>query len=58
LLITHGATDAIVKPAIVEQHKAAMHHAQIQLMPNAGHAVFWDDTAGFNERLHAFCESL
>ena len=58
VLITHGAADAIVKPAAVEQHKAAMRHAQIQLVPNVGHGVFWDDTPGFNERLHAFCESL
>jgi non-heme chloroperoxidase len=58
VLITHGAADAVVKPAIVEQHKAAMRHAQIQLVPNVGHGVFWDDAAAFNERLHAFCESL
>ena len=58
VLITHGAADAIVKPAAVDQHKAAMPHAQVQLMANMGHAVFWDDAAGFNERLHAFCESL
>jgi len=37
---------------------AAMPHAQVQLMANTGHAAFWDDAAGFNERLHAFCESL
>jgi pimeloyl-ACP methyl ester carboxylesterase len=58
VLITHGAADAIVKPAAVDQHKAAIHHAQIQLLPNVGHGVFWDDMAGFNDRLHAFCESL
>ena len=58
VLITHGAADAIVKPDAVEQHKAAMRHAEIQLLPNVGHGVFWDDTAGFNERLHAFCERL
>jgi hypothetical protein len=23
-----------------------------------GHAAFWDDVAGFNERLHSFCETL
>jgi hypothetical protein len=38
--LAHGAADAIVTPAIVDQHKAAMPHAQ------------------FNDRLHAFCESL
>jgi len=57
-LITHGDADAIVKPAVVDQHKAAMPHAQVQLMGNIGHAAFWDDAPGFNERLHAFCESL
>ena len=56
-LITHGADDAIVKPAAVDQHKAGMPHAQIHMMANAGHASFWDDAATFNQRLRAFCES-
>jgi non-heme chloroperoxidase len=58
VLITHGAADAIVRPAAVEQHKAAMPHAQVQLMAKTGHAAFWDDAPGFNERLRAFCGSL
>lgn len=58
VLITHGALDAIVKPSIVDQHKAAMPHAQMDVMQHSGHAPFWDETAAFNERLHAFCESL
>lgn len=58
VLITHGAADAIVKPAVIDQHTAAMPHAQIQLMANTGHAAFWDDAAGFNERLRAFCKRL
>jgi len=58
VLITHGAADAIVKLAAVDQHKGAMPHAQVQLMTNAGHAAFWDDAPSFNERLHAFCESV
>jgi non-heme chloroperoxidase len=58
VLITHGAGDAIVKPAAVDQHKAGMVHAQIHVMDNAGHAPFWDDAASFNSRLHAFTESL
>jgi non-heme chloroperoxidase len=58
VLITHGALDAIVKRAAVEQHKAAMPHAQVQIMPNAGHGAFWDDAPGFNERLRAFADSL
>jgi pimeloyl-ACP methyl ester carboxylesterase len=58
VLITHGAVDAIVKPAAIDQHKTAVPHAQVQLMANSGHAAFWEDVAAFNERLHAFCESL
>lgn len=57
VLITHGATDAIVRRAAVDQHKAAIPHAQVHLA-ETGHAVFWDDSAGFNSRLRAFCESL
>ena len=58
VLITHGADDAVVKPSIVEQHKAGMAHAQIHLMADAGHAPFWDDAPAFNRRLRAFAESL
>jgi pimeloyl-ACP methyl ester carboxylesterase len=58
VLITHGADDAVVKPAAVDQHKAGMAHAQIQMMANAGHASFWDDSATFNRCLRAFFESL
>ena len=58
VLITHGASDAVVKQAAVDQHKALIPHAQIDLMPNAGHAAFWDDAATFNKRLRAFAEHL
>jgi non-heme chloroperoxidase len=58
VLITHGALDKIVKTAAVDQHKAAMPHAQVHLIDNAGHGAFWDDAPAFNDRLHAFCESL
>jgi len=58
VLITHGADDAVVKPAVVSQHMAGLAHAQLQLMANTGHAPFWDDTATFNQRLRAFSETL
>jgi pimeloyl-ACP methyl ester carboxylesterase len=58
VLITHGAADAVVKPAAVDQHKAGIAHAQIDLVANAGHAPFWDDAATFNQHLRAFCERL
>jgi pimeloyl-ACP methyl ester carboxylesterase len=56
VLITQGAKDAIVKPEVVDQHKAGLAHAQIDIMPDAGHAPFWEDSPAFNQRLHAFVE--
>ena len=56
VLITHGARDAIVKLEAVEQHKAGLPHAQTHIVPDAGHAPFWEDAADFNQRLHAFVE--
>jgi pimeloyl-ACP methyl ester carboxylesterase len=56
-LITHGAKDAIVKPEVVDQHKAGLAHAQIHVMPNVGHAAFWDDFTAFNQRLRTFVET-
>jgi non-heme chloroperoxidase len=58
VLIVHGARDAIVRPAIVDQHKAGLAHAHVEMMPNVGHAPFWDDAAAFNGHLRAFCERL
>jgi pimeloyl-ACP methyl ester carboxylesterase len=34
-----------------------MPHADVQLIPNAGHAAFWDDADAFNDRLRKFCEA-
>ena len=42
VLLTHGADDAIVETAVVDRHKALVAHAQIDIMPNTGHAPFWD----------------
>jgi pimeloyl-ACP methyl ester carboxylesterase len=58
VLITHGALDAIVRQQIVAQHRAALPHAQVHIMADAGHAPFWDDAAAFNQRLGAFREEV
>jgi pimeloyl-ACP methyl ester carboxylesterase len=58
VLITHGARDAIVRPAVVEQHRIGIRHAQVDVMRSAGHAPFWDDAASFNARLGAFSEEV
>jgi len=58
VLIVHGAQDAIVKPAAVDQHKAGLAHARVEMMPGVGHAPFWEDAAAFNGHLRTFCERL
>jgi non-heme chloroperoxidase len=58
VLLTHGADDAAVKPAVVDQHKTGMAHAEIHMMPRAGHACFWNDALSFNRRLRQFAENL
>jgi len=58
LLITHGATDAIVKRTAVEELERAVPGAQVHIMADAGHAPFWDDAPSFNQRLAAFCEDV
>jgi pimeloyl-ACP methyl ester carboxylesterase len=58
VLITHGAKDAVVKLSAVDQHKAGMAHAQVQVVANAGHGPFWDDAAAFNQNLRKFSEGL
>jgi pimeloyl-ACP methyl ester carboxylesterase len=58
VLITHGEDDAVVKLAAVEQHRAAIAHARVQIIPGAGHAPFWDDATAFNHRLADFCKEV
>jgi pimeloyl-ACP methyl ester carboxylesterase len=58
VLITHGAADAVVKKEVVEQHRAGIPHARIYVIPEAGHAAFWDNAASFNEQLADFCEEI
>lgn len=58
VLIVHSTRDAVVKPSVVDRHKAGLPHAQIQMMANAEHGVFWDDAATFNRHLRAFSTGL
>ena len=58
VLITHGADEAIVKGAVVDQHCARIPHAEVHWMPNTGHAPFWEDPASFNQRLRTFAANL
>lgn len=56
VLITHGANEAVVKLEAVDQHKAGLTHAQVHIVPNTGHAPFYEDAPAFNRRLREFVE--
>jgi non-heme chloroperoxidase len=56
VLIVQGTLDSIVKPAVVDQIRASVPHAQVEVMSEVGHAPFWEDAAAFNQRLRAFVE--
>ena len=56
VLITHGTADAIVKSTITARHQSRIAHALVELIPNVGHAPFWDDAPAFNRGLRAFCQ--
>ena len=56
VLITHGANEAVVKLEAVDQHKAGITHAQVHIVPNTGHAPFYEDAPVFNQRLREFVE--
>ena len=58
VLITHGADDAIVRRTVVEQHRSALHYAEVDIMNGAGHAPFWDDAPSFNRRLASFASEV
>ena len=58
VLITHGAQDSIVLPVVVEQHKAAMEHARVQILPGSGHAPSMEEPEAFNRGLREFVRSL
>ena len=58
VLLTHGVNDAIVKPSVVDRHKALLPRPQVDLMPNTGHAPFWDQATSFNRRLREFAASV
>jgi len=58
VLILHGARDAIVRPVAAGQHKTGMPHAEVVMMPDAGHAPFFSHAGAFNGHLRSFCERL
>ncbi|HET8947708.1 MAG TPA: alpha/beta hydrolase, partial [Candidatus Polarisedimenticolia bacterium] len=58
VLLTHGASDTVIKPSIVDAHRSLIPKAVVDLLPGAPHAMFWTDAPEFNRRLRAFCANL
>jgi non-heme chloroperoxidase len=58
VLLTHGANDAIVRPAVVDRHRALVSHAQVDIVADTGHAPFWEQARTFNRRLRDFAASV
>jgi non-heme chloroperoxidase len=58
VLITHGARDAVVKPAVIDQQFAVIPHAQVHVIADAPHACFWAAAATYNARLGEFAAQL
>jgi pimeloyl-ACP methyl ester carboxylesterase len=58
VLIVQGEADRVVKPTIVEQHRARLPYAQIEMVPNSGHAPFWNDAVAFHKSLRAFAATV
>jgi non-heme chloroperoxidase len=58
VLVSHGADDAVVSPSVIEKQMALIPRREISLVPNAGHAVCWDDAPAFNRSLRRFVEAL
>lgn len=54
VLLTHSSAETIVKPSAVDEHLAAISHAQVHWTREAGHAPFFDEAGAFNQRLRQF----
>lgn len=54
VLITHGARDAVVKPAVIEQQMAGIGRARVHVIPDADHACFWREPQTYNTLLRRF----
>ena len=54
VLVTHGAHDRIVLPALGQFTAAAIPNAQLSIFEGAGHSPFYEDAPRFNRELAAF----
>jgi len=56
-LVLHGAEDAIVPVDVARQYADALPNARLELVPNGGHLVEYEDPAGIAGRIAAFASA-
>jgi len=53
-LIIHGAEDAIVPVDVARQYAEALPNARLEVVPNRGHLMEYEDSAAIGERIARF----
>jgi len=53
-LVLHGAQDAVVPVDVARQYAEALPNARLELVPNGGHLVEYEDPVGIADRIAAF----
>jgi pimeloyl-ACP methyl ester carboxylesterase len=57
VLVSQGERDRIVQPHVGRRHAELIPDARLSMYPDAGHALFFEDAARFNDELRAFVAS-
>jgi pimeloyl-ACP methyl ester carboxylesterase len=58
LLVTYGAADTVVMPAMAKALKVAAPACELSEYPNVGHAPFLEEPSRFNEELTVFAQRV
>ena len=53
-----GGVKGASRSLVIGDVPAGIRHAQVDVVPSAGHAPFWDDAPSFNARLLAFSDEV
>jgi pimeloyl-ACP methyl ester carboxylesterase len=53
-LVLHGAEDAIVPVDVARQYAEALPNARLEVVPNGGHLVEYEDPGAISERIARF----
>ena len=54
VMIVHGERDILIKPANAKLLKSRLPHAEVFMIPNAGHNFFAEDPMGVHQRILEF----